>query len=199
MDRTDIYGEPDHYYRAIRRVGLSADDTVRWLLAFGQDELEPPHWKDAYAEACAFVLARGRIPAGGDIRALYHQLRDGLRALAAGRRFVREVTVKTGIVREPDGALAAVGGGDLDSVFFVCVFEVLREVGSRVRTCPRCGRLFLATAKQEYCSKRCSQAVRTERFREKHPDKIKTARRRRYAKKRRAQYGPKVKIGTRRV
>src|SRR4030095_12556415 len=37
-------------------------------------------------------------------------------------------------------------------------------VSARIRTCPRCGWLFLKSRKQEYCSARCAQQARQARY-----------------------------------
>lgn len=62
--------------------------------------------------------------------------------------------------------------GDLEGAFLATAADVLVESwGDSLRACPRpsCGRLFVPVRRQGFCSPKCSQAVRWERYVEAHP------------------------------
>jgi endogenous inhibitor of DNA gyrase (YacG/DUF329 family) len=46
----------------------------------------------------------------------------------------------------------------------------------RLPRCPECGKHFVASKTKRYCSTRCSQTVRTRRWRKEHPDKAREIR-----------------------
>jgi len=62
--------------------------------------------------------------------------------------------------------------GDLEGRFLATAADVLVESwGDSLRRCPRCGRLFVQVRRQEFCTPKCSQAVRWERYVQAHPER----------------------------
>ena len=61
-------------------------------------------------------------------------------------------------------------------------YEAFRDARFRFRICPHCSRAFVPIRRQVYCSERCSQTVRTRKWREAHPDKNRAIRRAQYRK-----------------
>jgi hypothetical protein len=90
---------------------------------------------------------------------------------------------------------------DTGGLFRLRVYETLRDAALRFRVCERerCYKPFIARKRQAYCSRRCSQAVRTRKFRRRHPERVRTLQRRRYEGIVRARAGQSVKIATRQL
>jgi hypothetical protein len=66
-------------------------------------------------------------------------------------------------------------------IFFMRVAEMFLTFGSLVARCSECQTLFLRTRRQTYCSGRCSQKARSNRWYKTHREQAKLARRERYA------------------
>jgi hypothetical protein len=62
------------------------------------------------------------------------------------------------------------------------VYEAFRDARFKFRRCRRCQRGFVPIRRQAYCSPRCSQAARTEKWRKAHPEKNRAIRRAQYQK-----------------
>ena len=82
---------------------------------------------------------------------------------------------------------------DWPDIFFVRVAEMLETFGSLVTRCSECQTLFLRTRRQTYCSRRCSQKARSNRWYKTHREQAKRERRVRYAQEIRKKY-PNAKI-----
>ena len=193
-------------FNAVRHVGFTAEENAHWLLRFAEEDLEhapAARLHDATDELATFTLIRSRIVLfAPDIQTLAIQktLREGIARLRAKQRFELPLQVTTGIAWDDEtGALVAVRKGNGEAAFFMAVFDVLREVDSRLKIChnSRCRRLFLVRGRKQYCRPSCSQALRTERFRKAHPEKFTLMRHARYERKQRKKLGPKVKVGRR--
>jgi hypothetical protein len=93
---------------------------------------------------------------------------------------------------EPTRALSWVNGA---------VVALLAELAPRLRVCrnPTCALpLFLPeVGQQRFCTKRCSGRLRQAGHRRRHPGKISDQRHSRYAKKKRTELGPRVKVDRR--
>lgn len=59
--------------------------------------------------------------------------------------------------------------GSFRDLFVWAMQTVVLENGIRLRQCPQCGRVFLKTRKQQYCSPVCSQKTRWARYAAKRP------------------------------
>jgi hypothetical protein len=90
--------------------------------------------------------------------------------------------------------------GDSSTTFLLRAVQVLKDYGQLVHECERrgCGRLFVvdfqkAGRRQSYCSTRCSQHARLQRFREKlTPDQLREMRHQEYLAKIKKSQGPKA-------
>jgi hypothetical protein len=60
---------------------------------------------------------------------------------------------------------------------------ILDLAGVRLPLCPECGKHFVASKAKRYCSARCSQTVRTRRWRKAHPDEAREIRHVQHLKK----------------
>ena len=56
--------------------------------------------------------------------------------------------------------------------FWFAALKLLEHYGTSVRRCARCGRLFIRTKRQEYCTPACSQNTRSQRWYESHRDDV---------------------------
>lgn len=66
--------------------------------------------------------------------------------------------------------------------FKALAYDALRDAQFKFRLCPECKRPFVPVRRQAYCSARCSQAVRTRKWRKAHPEKNRAIRRNQYRK-----------------
>lgn len=82
-------------------------------------------------------------------------------------------------------------------IFFVRVAEMFLTFGSFMTRCSHCKTLFLRTRRQVYCSSRCSQRVRSNRWYSTHREEAKLKRRARYKTEIRRTF-PRAKIQSRR-
>jgi hypothetical protein len=77
--------------------------------------------------------------------------------------------------------------------FAARVHDTLRSGRDSVRRCADCRSLYVPThGLQDYCSKRCSQRVRTEKWRKAHPEKARSLRRNQYQEEIKRKQGAKV-------
>ena len=76
-------------------------------------------------------------------------------------------------------------GADWRHVRWLAIASLLEEFGARIVRCkaPECTQLFLRTRRQEYCSKKCSQKVRSLKWYTAHRDTAQARRRQAYRDK----------------
>ncbi|MEO7863475.1 MAG: hypothetical protein ABIU05_24165 [Nitrospirales bacterium] len=79
-----------------------------------------------------------------------------------------------------------VGWPDL---FWFAFAEYMETFASALRRCTECQTLYVKQKRQEYCSKTCSQRVRTRRWKEKDPLHASNSRHRAYVRYKRKQLG----------
>jgi hypothetical protein len=191
---------------ALGRVGRSSLERARWLLSFALRNLDAPKKREAERlgwELCAYVdvkLPRDRLVVQpivtDEMRKCQMWLREGLLALkTTGRWEFRVELPSRHILRIDPPAFYLVSGLSLGLLPFkqVVASDTAAVLAERLRFCARaaCGSPFIRYRGQRYCSTKCSQAVRSERFRTQHPDYRHT----RYEAKVRARVGSaKVKI-----
>ena len=87
--------------------------------------------------------------------------------------------------------------GTADKRFFAAVAELFDGIGPKLRACrnPACRRLFLRHGRKDYCDDRCSQQIRTAKYRSKHPEKVREWKHREYASRQREKHGnPNLRI-----
>ncbi len=74
-------------------------------------------------------------------------------------------------------------------------FDLLMASKALFRSCDHCKQPFVVRKRQAYCSSRCSQAVRTKRFRTEHSkQELSDLRHEVYARKVKREHGPNVQV-----
>jgi hypothetical protein len=118
------------------------------------------------------------------------------------RNWSNKLNTTEKLIRDLDGnmVLETENAGDLMAAFGSQVFRTLLAVSPRLRRCadPKCGRVFLATRRQQFCNYQHASRVRMRRLREKWDAQKKSEESDRlhgaYLKKQQARHGPKVKV-----
>jgi hypothetical protein len=194
--------------RARELVGSRPVNRLKWLLDFAQQfETETEigaHVEDVHAEIREFTarsLPRATIVFPPDaagviaLRKATHTtisqwVKEGEVSLVSGEhgQFVHVISKARG----PRGPVSYYHGAARAALLEACA-RLLEAEGGRVARCARsgCGRLFVKVKRGAYCSKRCSQSMRTSRFRSSHSkEELSEARHRAYKAKVRKQRGP---------
>jgi len=166
------------------RADAPVEERARWLLGFAfQDpnslsEGDRLNLREALEN---FITPPGvsgtRILAAGvcllpeeKIHEIQQWLRTGLAGLATQKRWSFKAATSVTLGLSPYGLrdfTSPAGTIPTAEAFRFRIFQVLRDAGPRFRLCSECQRPFIAGKGQEYCSTRCSQAVRTRKFRAK--------------------------------
>jgi len=193
---SDVYG----------RVGLVPEQRLRWLLGFGNldpTQLDAKKRTAVIEEARAFLVIQEVDPAirkllrswpaprddtpdtmsEPDVWRAQGWLRHGLDALRRGKIWSFAPRVRYEV--EIHKALlfwARLRANRRLELFKALVYDALRDARFSLRLCPECQRPFVPTRRQAYCSARCSQAVRTRKWRKAHPEKNRAIRRNLYRK-----------------
>ena len=95
-----------------------------------------------------------------------------------------------------NGAISRVYTAEWPHIFWVAVAEILVEGGHRLWRCVNCERPFIKRKKQAYCSPKCSQKVRSERWYRGHMDEARKKQREARKQKKRNETGfPNLKVG----
>ena len=208
----------------LSRVGGSDPSArLRWLLAYLDREVSDAAAAAlAHREISAFCLI-GMIgtqtpPPEQEVRewevvgrlqeapSLFQQIqrrvRDALRSLVEHGRCRLPFEVEDWVWRPEANRLELQAGGNVAlNRFFAAVYSLVAEVGvKRLGLCSNadCRRLYVRKARQTYCGPRCSQRVRTERYKERHPERVRELRHAVHERKQRARFGPRVVVGRRR-
>jgi hypothetical protein len=224
-DRESVSMEPGlpELAAAFSRFGADPKARFRWLTEFVEQDLTTKEAADeASLGALVFAFA-GRMGVGPRAPARIERLsaktldprsvREARATVERAQRAVREAlngfatdgrcTLRFQIVgweRLPDGRVVPVVGGDWWSRFYGAVFMLVVELGPDLRVCdnPTCRKLFLRSKRQTYCSSRCSQRERTQRFRQKHPQRVSDLRHASHVRRQQKRLGPRVKVRRRR-
>jgi hypothetical protein len=127
-----------------------------------------------------------------EVERLLAWLKDGLTAIEAGKRFSFEFAVKAAVgfspwvpkdEHTPLQFFEQTSRRDVAERFADRVCETLRLCGHSIRSCIECKALFVRThGLSVYCSERCSQRVRTRKWRQGNPEQAREIRRRQYRK-----------------
>lgn len=184
---------------ARERVGDSNEDRARWLLRFASLEvakLSAGDWLNLEWEILVFSTPppaeRVQLvidPATFEVEpvgvsTLLSWVQEGLLGLKRVKEsFEIEPTPRAWSIKANvsyqltwvDGRLVdssrAAGVSTADH-FQAQVYNVLVSQASRFRLCQNCGQPFIARRRQSYCARGCSQAVRTQKYRAKNPEKV---------------------------
>ena len=85
--------------------------------------------------------------------------------------------------------------GPWPTPFWFATATLIQKTGHLLRRC-RCGRVFLRTRRQEYCTTACSQRARSKKFYNANRDELLERRHDQYAKRRRRTQ-PRAKVARR--
>ena len=175
---------PPDFTTAWERVGRTMEARGRWLVGFADRELDglsTGDWLNLRWEVLAFTIPDGpwgfRIepPPPAAVRRWRRWVRSGLAQLAQGDRWQidlgrrrRALSYTSEVVESARVWHAETFEGELRGVFAEEVERTLSALGRRFRLCRHCRRPFVARRRQAYCTPRCSQIVRTERYQKAH-------------------------------
>lgn|SRR5215475_1615556 len=212
--------DPRAVERAMAHVGRTAETRARWLLEFASYDLTPLQWRILQMEVDFFIFSEpmGRNPRmsrrlGGvrfppeefagmtpmikshQIHAWHRWLHTGIKELTSGHVWQTPIAVTHQL---QIGSPLSLGiTRSIEDLFRGGTIEAFKQLWPRLRRCKRCGALFVARKRQAYCSPRCSQAVRTKRYRSRDPERVRRLRRSSYERRQRNIHGQKVKVGRR--
>ena len=163
---------------------------ARWLLDFAFRDLKllsPGDWLNLFTELQAFLSSRGfvygriahdeieRAVLEPEVRRVQKWLRSSLMRLVLneGSTWRIEPKVSFNFIFHRDQGLTdwsfPGGASAVQDLFRFRAYETLRSQAHRFRSCLECRRPFIVRKRQEYCSVRCSQTLRTRKFRSKRP------------------------------
>src|SRR5262249_49436058 len=168
---------------ATERLGGS-EQTMRWILGFAGQDLNRLRREERTALAwdlLGLIVLYGRgwhvewtpgIPLPKvDLAKLQVEVAGGVKALLQNTDVTRwpESTEQTASLSskwesESKRRRSRVrwGGGDRDAII-AAIWNVIIEVGDKLRSCTECGTPFVAVKRQEYCTSSCSQRARIRR------------------------------------
>jgi hypothetical protein len=214
------YPDARGLFEGLSQFGSDAKARLRWLLEFVERDLRSTEAADAaalgalvFAFAARMAKPRPGVPlamgqlsgeaadprsvrkARSTIGRAQREVREALQSFAVDDRCTLPFKI-VGWERLSDGRVVPVVGGDWWSRFYGAVFMLAVELGSALGSCanPSCRKLFLRSKRQVYCGARCSQRLRTQRFREAHPERVSDLRHASHARKQRKRLGPRVKV-----
>jgi hypothetical protein len=98
--------------------------------------------------------------------------------------------------RFKSGAVEYVIRAGWPDIFWLAVADLLRIYGDRIRQCQRvsCGKIFIRTKRQDYCSAQCSQSARSKKYYVANRAKATKKRRDRYEQKLKVEHGQNVQV-----
>jgi len=202
----DLRRPNDEHFRrnldhALKRVGRKDEERARWLLRFAAQDMASASdgqrmdlsWDIVrFASASPTRVIQLEIGPRGlsvPVKGIHQWLSNGIRTLSKGMQVEErgpvEIDVPSGWRIDAPLAFRLVWDGhrltdeplvDIRPRFAAEAYRVLIAAASRFKVCARCCAAFIARGRQNFCSPRCSQAVRTRRYRAKHPDKASDAR-----------------------
>jgi hypothetical protein len=149
------------------------------------------------AEARDWALMGKSSKAASVIQGMQALVRDALRSLVEHGRCELPFHVELWIWRPGDARLDLRAGGPVRNRIVAAIYSLLADVGAeRLGLCsnPNCRRIFVREGRQTYCGPRCSQRIRTERFKVRHPERVSDVRHEVHERRQRARLGSRVKV-----
>ena len=181
------------------RVGLVPEQRLRWLLDFGNlgpDSVSAEQRASAVQEAGAFMMIQEADPAfrlrlrswpppvdaltEAEVWSAQQWLKKGLDRLGQGEKWNFTPRVSYELDAHVGLLWARLRANSRLEQFKALAYDALRDARFNFRICPECRRPFVPVRRQAYCSARCSQAVRTRKWRAAHPEKNREIRRQQY-------------------
>lgn len=175
------------------RIGKNPVERLAWVIRFAQTDLAAlrPEERIALARDLGLfqnlctVQMPGPFPAvtimsdsgpampDATLAAIHAELAQGFKSLMDGRPWIMPEKRRLQIVRasregSPQTRFIATwdAGGDVHNAVISAVARLLMEHGQKLRACPECRKVFVATRRQRYCDTRCSQRVRNQKRKE---------------------------------
>jgi hypothetical protein len=187
------------------RVGVEPAARLRWLLRYGNLDLESLYAEQmttVLQEVRAFVILQGLDPAlrgrmsswpppiegtpnaltEGEARQAQLWLKKGLGYLSQGEKWSFVPRVKYELDVYKGLFWVHMRANSQLEQFKALAYDSFRDGRFQFRLCPECGRPFVPVRRQTYCTARCSQAVRTRKWRRSNPEKNREIRRQQYRK-----------------
>jgi hypothetical protein len=161
----------------VKRVGATAEDQLRWVVEFAQKDMKLLRSEERVALGKDLRLL---VPDGWEgiekmkpmdeatVARLHSHISQGIKDLLdsnSGKWRLPRIAGLTLCRSEPPTRYQLTGeGGEFEGVV-LGVFNLILRLGSRLKACdsPACGKPFVATRRQEYCSMTCSQRERDKR------------------------------------
>jgi hypothetical protein len=209
----------ERWEEARRRVGIDDVSRLKWLFEFTRHDLSiATRERLAEIEAEIHVFEQGsrtralnvegdQVSVGrfdknfGHVRNLQQQWQQLMQQLLIAGKTQYATRATFELYRDVKGGRVEQGlSTTTEATFVLSAFDVFAIVGDRLRTCrdPKCRVLFVAaTGKKEFCSVRCAQRVRTQQWRQEHPETVREIRRDAYVRRQKKKYGAKVKVARR--
>lgn len=208
---------------AQRRVGVTPEQRLRWLLDFAQRDLfvlSPGQGLDLHDELWAFSFPHPHqttapFPVGRHtgpplqftkeyLSDLQKELLEGMHKLLKGEEWWIQYSSPAlppdhliyVLRRAARGRLSGFYMGNHRSCFLMLAVDLLKAVGERLRQCVECQKVFLAVKRQAYCGPKCSQRARTRRYQDTHKETLSERRQRSYERqvKRKLGFSPRGRV-----
>jgi len=185
------------------RVGLGPEERLRWLLDFGS--LDPASLNKAKRSAVleqvrAFVVLQQLVPevrerlrfspapqdttpnvmTEDEVWLAQGWLSEGLELLKKGQKWRFAPHIAYELDAYKGMFWARMSATSRIELFKAMAYDALRDARFKFRRCLECQRPFVPVRRQRYCSLRCSQAIRTRKWRKAHPEKTREMRRLQY-------------------
>jgi hypothetical protein len=194
------------------RVGVDPEARLRWLLDFGNLDsasLSAEQHAAVTQEARAFVVIQqvepalrltiGSWPQPTDATpnvltrnqawSAQRWLKQGLDLLRRSEKWNFKPRVEYELDAHGGLFWARMRASSRLEQFKALAYDAFRDARFKFRLCPNCKRPFVPVRRQRYCSARCSQAVRTDKWRKAHPEKNRAIRRQQYQRSKAAELG----------
>jgi hypothetical protein len=194
------------------RVGVEPEARLLWLLDFGNLDsasLSAEQRAAVIQEARAFVVLQQIDPAlrrtmrswpeptdatpnvltGAEVWSVQRWLRQGLELLRRSEKWKFKPRVEYELDASAGLFWTRMTANSRLEQFKALAYDALRDARFKFRLCPECKRPFVPVRRQAYCSARCSQAVRTRKWRQAHPEKNREIRRQQYRRSKSAKFG----------
>lgn len=161
----------------LSEVGLTPTQRAKWLLRFyGEtpskwDNHKRHEWRSKWR-----LFLRGAVPLTNDldlpvyplIKAWWMELHRGMQLLARGEQWVVPVAARIEWEIKSGSLSAQVQCTRDEESVWAKVSETLLAAGKAFQFCKRCScrKPFIATKRQQYCSKRCQGTASKQRYRQ---------------------------------
>jgi hypothetical protein len=185
------------------RVGVEPEARLRWLLDFG--DLDPvsltaAQRAEVLQEARAFVVlqdvdpplrrqmrsyppptdATPKVFTADEAWSAQRWLKQGLDLLRRSEKWNFKPRIEYELDASAGLFWTRMKSNSRLEQFKALAYDAFRDARFKFRRCPECKRPFVPVRRQAYCSSRCSQAVRTRKWRKAHPEKNREIRRQQY-------------------